>query len=368
MKKIISLALLVIILLTSCTSAQFISMVGPCTINGVNYAKFYGSSDPLYGYEKLPWGSTYENIKEKTGWSMSKSRSSNGVYFIGDGKDYYPHGEHNFYVNKTKLYFMEDGTYDMGIYKRTFSMLYAAEDEYKNTPTMDFLHQHYGDFSEENVVSELQKQDGIEAVYKGKPYLSVGNFYGLEIHIYENGKTIVNICDPFIKFSNKYQENWACHAALDTKYVSKIGYFTEKRINFTFLNQNKDGNYLFIGYSKGYENPSISYVRAGICWSGSKNDKVGVYDIKGDTGSLSKNYSIEKWKSLFDNKEYFYTYLSSESSREILTLFLESENIKIRHNNTVSEFKCDYEQLKKRMAEYGITWEELDEALMNEEF
>ena len=378
-----NIRLFCIILITICTSYQFLSALGPARINGVDYYTTHGDSCYYYGYEGFPWGSSYESIKEKTGWELSEERGGgNGVYHIGDSTTYYahassgtyyPHGYRGIYKNKTRLSFMEDGYYDVGSYsyKRNYSVLYAAEDEYKKTPPIGFLHAHYGDFSEENVVSEVQKMSGIETVYKSQPYLSAGDFYGLEILIYKKGRTVVKLSDPFIQYtkSNYTSENtWVCYAALDNQYLSKVDYTRAKRINFTFLNKNKEGKYLFIGYSKGYEDSGISYVRAGVCWSDKNENEVSVYDIKGDTGLVSEKYSIEKWQCGCNKKEYFYTYLPENGSRDILSLFLESNSILVRHNNTTSEFDCSAEQLKKKMSEFGITWEELDSALQNEEF
>lgn len=356
---------LFVLLLTSCTSAMLTSMLGPQT----GYGFYKGSSDPLYGYEGFSWGTSLETMKEKTHWSIS---GRNGKYFIGiytKGwgannyyEEYWPHGGKDLYVDKTVLYFREEGFYDKGKYNRTLSILYAAEDEYKKTPSLEFLHKRYGQFSEENVVTSYQKSEGIETVYRSQEYLSIGNFYGLDILIYNDGKTTVKMCDPFLRksISSALEEspknNWVCYSVLDAP---------NKRINFTFLNQNKDDKYLFVGYSKGYESSNISYVRSGICWG---KDANGSYDIKGDSGVLSKSYTTEKWKCVFDGNEYAYTSTTGESARDILALLWASEAVSVRHNNDVSEFESSGKQLQNKMSEYGITWKELDAALLNEEF
>ena len=95
---------------------------------------------------------------------------------------------------------------------------------------------------------------------------------------------------------------------------------------------------------------------------------VGHYDIKGNSDIVSKKYASEKWSCRYNGKEYAYTNNTGESAREVLKLFLESEKVMVRHDNSVSEFVSSGNQLQAKMAEYGITWEEIDAALANEEF
>ena len=54
-----------------------------------------------------------------------------------------------------------------------------------------------------------------------------------------------------------------------------------------------------------------------------------------------------------------------DSSREILELFNSSKKVLIRHNNVISEFTISGKTLLEKMAEYGITWAEIDAALAN---
>ena len=118
--------------------------------------------------------------------------------------------------------------------------------------------------------------------------------------------------------------------------------------------------------AKSYEKPSVSYVRAGVCW-GDKTS--GVYDISGNNNIVvSKKFSIDKWKCLYNNQEYAFTNMPQEGAREILDLFLSSQKISVRHNKTISHFLSDGEKLLDKMTEMGITLEEIDAALLNEEF
>lgn len=372
MKKIIffTLALFGLSLFSSCTSAMLVNMLGPQT----GYGFYSNFSNPQYGYEGFAWGTSLESIKEKTHWKIS---GKNGKYFIGTytkgwganyHEEYWPHGGKDLYVDKTTLHFREEGFYDKGKYNRTLSMLYAAEDEYKKTPSLEFLHKRYGKFSEENVAKLYQKSEEIKIAYRSHKYLNVGNFYDMEILIYYDGKTTVKMCDPFMKKTISERNplnNWICYAALDSSSYSAIDYSSNKRINFTFLNQNKDGKYLFVGYSKGYESSNISYIRSGICWG---DNASGYYDIKGDSSVFSKKFSTEKWRCFYNNEKYAYTNIVGESARDILSMFLRSEKIIVRHNNIVSEFNCNGEKLMEKFSEYGIDWKEIDAALLNEEF
>ena len=373
MKKIFILVstCLYLVLFTGCFSASLLfKVLGPP--NGYNSYK--GSSNPFYGYEGFSWGTTRDDFVKKTGWQLA-SCGRNG-FVVGHengflGYEYYPHGNKDLYVDKTILYFDEVSFYDQneGNFKTVKSRLYAAEDEYKKTPSISFLHSRYGPFSEENVVTYEQKFEGVKIVYKSQPYIAVEDFSGLEILIYKNGKTKVKLKGPFIEKSMQEERQnannkWICYSAVKTQFKNEV--LKDSRIEFTFLNQNEDGKCLFVGYSKGYNNPNISYVRAGICWDKDAKKTIGNYDIKGVTGP--KKYSTDEWQSEFDNKTYVFTSNVEDGARELLNLFANSESVLVRHNDDTVEFNSKYKSLLEKMAEFGITWEELDSAMANEEF
>ena len=350
MKKsfLVLFGLFLLILFTSCISEAMVFSV-------------YAKMRPLGGYGNYTWGADPETIRKETGWKIT--RRNDGTYFVGiytEGwvnkhyEQYFPHGGAKPYIEKTLLYF-------------TDNRLYAVKDEFNETPSMDVLHRQYGEFSEKNIVTSQQKIDGIETVYRSQPYLDNESLYALEIQIYSDGKTVVNRREPFLAKSRLEKSplnNWVCYSALDSHY-STTSKSIEKRIDFTFLNQNKDGKYLFIGYSKGLEQANISYIRAGVCW---EENASGVYDIKGNSDTISKKYSSEKWNCRYNGKDYSYTNNAGESAREIVKLFFESEKVMVRHDNAISEFVSSGNQLQAKMEEYDINWEEIDAALSNEEF
>ena len=369
-KKILLIcSLFVLVLFSSCMSLTF-AIFGPSQ----NFNKI---RDPFVDYEGFGWGTDYDTINKRWPLEEGKGFVYIGYYFGKPYKpNYYKRGTREIYIDKTLLYFDNPRTrkyshrggqtdYYLSNENRH---LYAVEDVYKKTPTMDFLHSRYGDFSEENLVTSQQISDGITTVYRGPCLLNSNDLYALEIRIDKKGVTTVRLQNPFFIKSRSEPDpknRWICYSALTTKF-SKIDYKSDKVIEYTFLNKNNEGKYLFIGYSKSYEKPSVSYVRAGVCW-GDKTS--GVYDISGNNNIVvSKKFSIDKWKCLYNNQEYAFTNMPQEGAREILDLFLSSQKISVRHNKTISQFLSDGEKLLDKMTEMGITLEEIDAALLNEEF
>lgn len=342
------LTISLLFLFTGCLSIFGIPYAG---LNPIFYDYSSPYMDPTYGYEVFPWGSSYHTIEKQTNWILHRSKFSNDECWLGNmssSSSPEPHGNKDSYVNATYLYFdrLDDSNYEK-------SYLYEVIDIFKKTPSMDFLHSRYGQFSENNLGTSQHK------IYKGKSYFNVDGSHALEIEIYDNGKTIVTLQDPFFRQylrAGNPLNNWTCYPELDRK---------NKRINYIFLNKNEEGKYLFIGYSKGYENPYISYVRTGICWD---KDINGKYEIKGDEKLISKDFSSEKWNSVFENKDYIFTNNKEESARELLDLFIENKRIVVRHNDIISEFLTKESTILDKMADYGISWAEIDTALANEEF
>lgn len=370
MKKIFNI-LLVCIFILSLSGCFTMSGISPFAMNTKVDIPFSGTMNPCYGYENLTWGQSYKSIKDAgyplthvedddfyscyIGSSERLWNSYSSKYYYSNTK--YGHGE----VNSTMLYF-------------AFNRLYCVIDSFITTPSMEYLHKRYGKFSEENLASKLDDET-IVAYYNNSAYSSsVIGTRSLEILVDNKGLTTVKIYDNYVRYANNYPtvevldknyatesykitpNEWVCYAALDVK---------NKAVNFTFLNQNKDGKYLFVGYSKSYDNPVLSYVRSGICW---RNYTSGSYEIKIGTDISTKNYSSSDWKCLYNGKEYTYTYNSGESARENMSLFLENEKIILRHNDVVSEFVCNGEQLLETMEKFNVSWDEIDFAMSNEEF
>lgn len=363
------------IVLGICVLFSAILFIGCLTVS-VSYGSIYGNCyEPEIGYEGFAWGTDYDTIKGKIPIGGSEEsaertlgkRGSSSSYVINDTILHFTKAGQLFYdVNAGKAYYIHDNM-----------RLYAAEDKFLRTPSMEQLHSRYGNFSEKNVVTPELKVQGVQALYKGEDYLDGKNACALKILIYKNGQTVVRMQEPFYGLckeeKKKGKGGWFCYSSMDTQF-SSIDWTYSHKINFTFLNYNDDGNILFIGYSKGLESSGTSSVRAGICWreknyeEQTEKEQNGRYEIKGRTGLISKEYKTGKWNCFYDGTEYLYTSNANESSREFVEMFTSSERVLVRHNDRVSEFDCNGEGLLGKMAEYGITWEELDEALMNEEF
>lgn len=362
-RKIILTILLVlsVLCLTSCLSTMLTSFIANTKVD----IPFSGSMDTRYSYENLSWGTSYKNVVN-AGYPLTASENKDVFFcYIGENYRYYDEAVGKYYdreryfghgdVNSTVMYFIN----------KKLSMVI---DSFLTTPSLDYLHQRYGDFDETNIVTDEQREEKVLISYSNASLSSLPTSGTLFINIYESGKCEVTVCEEYSRRSYSIlemiiKENktigtdvWICNATVDP---------STKKIDLTFINKNKDGKCIFIGYSKDPENPVLSYVRAGICWMSNTS---GTYEIKLGTNIETRSYSTSTWNCRYDGKQYTYTKNSGESARTMLDLFLNNEKITIRHNNTVSEFNSDAIQLVKMMNLFGVSLEELDAAIANEEF
>ena len=365
-KLIVLLCSLSVLLFTSCLSllgndeATFKS-------NPSVELSFKGTMDVATGYESFVWGTNYSQIKE-AGYPLTNVEQGNFYYcYIGKTEKYdflssdikYSHNE----VEQTKMFF-------------AYNKLYYVIDTFLTTPTLEYLHQRYGDFDERNLASEKDKENGVSIEYGNSNMTKLGKVRSLLIQVFNDGKTEVRIFEPYTTRAVSYPtieildknytspsdygmvkpHTWNCYAAYDVK---------NDVINFTFFNQNEQGKYLFVGYSKNLKNPVLSSVDSGICW---RRNTYGTYEIKIGTDIQTRKFSSDDWECLYNNKKYTYTCNSGESAREMLTLFLENDVISIRHNDEVVNFKCNGNELLEVMNNFAISWDEIDYAMANEEF
>ena len=371
MKKIICgvTTLVLLFLFTSCLSLG----INPFAMNTKIQIPFSGTMDTCYGYENLKWGMSFKQVKD-AGYPLTNSEKK-GTFVVALGKT------ERYYDEYSRKY--RDRNYEYGhgeVNETLFSFennrLCSVYDTFLTTPSMDELHKRYGDFSEQNKVTTDMQEDGIVGYYYNLGHASIPGFFTFEIFIYKNGKTIVNIHDfpswlssdsPTVEILDK---NYSIANEKDKVQSNKWNIYAsfnpeDKMVAYTFVNQNKDGKYLFVGYAKSVENPVLSYVRSGLCW---RNNTSGTYEIKIGTNVNERNFSTAQWSSLYNGEEYTYTYNSGESAREMLNLFLQNEKFTVRHNGTVSEFICNPEDLIKLMSSRGVSIDELDAAMTNEEF
>jgi len=145
----------------------------------------------------------------------------------------------------------------------------------------------------------------------------------------------------------------------------------ENSTHFAFILNSTDFRKLYVSF-KRCENPANNRVIAGIHWTtddyrniGKANN--GTYDIKGDSGtSISKNLR-DVWTYTYPSKEFFlFGWDEKSGSRWLVDIIRNSNSVAVRRDGLTRRFQTA--GLLEKMAEYGITWEEIDAALANEEF
>ena len=142
--------------------------------------------------------------------------------------------------------------------------------------------------------------------------------------------------------------------------------------SYTFTVKCASGEMLYVGYKKS-DIQINSRVYAGIYWVAGNwsvgDDPAGTYDIKKDDGTTVTKKFVDEWKNYLDlsQKNFFYFgWNAKEGARWFLDLFTQNNMITLRRNNLVRKFQTS--GLLDKMAEVGITWDEIDAAIANEEF
>mgnify|MGYP003293978746 CR=1 FL=1 len=132
-----------------------------------------------------------------------------------------------------------------------------------------------------------------------------------------------------------------------------------------------DERFVFVSYKK-CDVAANSRVIAGIYWGTSESShyesRYGTYDIKTSEGTVSKEYN-DLWREYLDAYEkdsFKFVWNQKEGSRFLTERFLNNETVTLRHKNLVRKFQTS--GMLDKMAEYGITWEEIDAAIASEEF
>ena len=155
-----------------------------------------------------------------------------------------------------------------------------------------------------------------------------------------------------------------------TKYYDEFGGFT----HYVFTVNSADTRMLVVSYQK-HENIANSRVIAGVHWAnncsyaGWGDDNRDDYDIKGKEGSSITKYFNNNWKmhTSSSEKEYLWCGWDEKSgSRWLVDIIRKSDSVAVRRDGLTRRFQTA--GLMDKMAEYGITWAEIDAALANEEF
>lgn len=153
-----------------------------------------------------------------------------------------------------------------------------------------------------------------------------------------------------------------------TEYYDEFGGFR----HYVFTVNSTDEKMLFVSYRK-CENSANSKVVSGIHWTSSDNwnySHRGTYEIKGKTGeTVTKKFNQWAFKCFLDKSEkrsFYYMTDPTASARWLVDIIRKSDSVAVRRDGLIRRFQTD--GLLDKMAEYGITWEEIDTAIANEEF
>ncbi len=147
---------------------------------------------------------------------------------------------------------------------------------------------------------------------------------------------------------------------------------------YTFIINSSEKQFLFINYKKG-KNSGNNRIIAGIHWFINgwadprwRPDQKGTYEVKGENATVvlknfnntdsHTNISDDAWKA----GTFCYAYDSKVSARWIVEIMKNSDSVAVRRDGMTRRFQTA--GLLDKMAEYGITWAEIDAALANEEF
>lgn len=325
---------------------------------------YEGTMDTRFGYEGFSWGMTADECINVEGYPfVYKKNYENGRYTYkgcygynsksSDGNTYLRHYAHG-NVGQTDFYFIN-------------GYLYGVVDILKiENPSLEYLHSRYGDFSEENKASNADNSS-IKCSYTNKALTNAGRS-SLLINIYKDGKTYVYVTDPLLATDNHdvstYLSDYKTGLKPDTWYI--MGYTNGRRKAYTYyiLTRNENRDTFIFYYRKDPDNPVLSVMYAGIAPDTGSVD--GRYEIKTKDGLLDKRYSTQDIYFTPADYRYHVTYDSNESPRNMLNMALENESITVRHNDYVFTLKTS--GLEEALSDYGITLDELDYAIANEEF
>lgn len=139
---------------------------------------------------------------------------------------------------------------------------------------------------------------------------------------------------------------------------------------YTFMLKGPQDEFVFLGYDKN-DVPSKSIVRAGVNWNHYTSDNYGTYDFKTENnGTISKYFSYARWSKdtgwKDGNDRFGFCYNKGESARFFIKLFEENNYLTIRKDGNVRRFQT--QGFWETVESYGITKDEINDAIANEEF
>ena len=141
--------------------------------------------------------------------------------------------------------------------------------------------------------------------------------------------------------------------------------------HYVFVINSSDERSLFVRYSKA-ENIANSRVIAGIHWTannGYNYNNEGTYDVKGDNGETLTKRLQDVWECYLNasgTSKFLFVWDTKQGSRWLTEIIKNSNTVAVRRDGLSRRFQTA--GLLDAMASYGITWEEIDATLANEEF
>ena len=317
---------------------------------------FEGTVDTRFGYEGYYWGMHLDDIKNMKNYPfVSDYYNGTKRYFYGEKKyDTYFHSSHGI-VYQTDFYFSND-------------RLYKAVDKLKkkNIP-LEELHKRYGDFSEENIVSEFNNK-AYTAIYSNRNLYENDKLYSLLIAYRKDGSVEVNMYDAYANYSLKDKKlkdylfdltdapknKWVLFGCTDGQ---------NKVYDIIAKYENNEGKSIILFYDKNPDAAIQSSLRIGFQTG---IESMGSYEIKTKDwtremylDSYSRRYSvIDYGPSITDNANF--------TVRQFLEMLTENEEISIKYYSDI--YKFNISGFEKALNDFGLTIDELFAAVENEEF
>ena len=317
---------------------------------------FEGVIDSRFGYEDFYWGMYIDDAKNLEGYPfVSDYYEGKKIYFYGEKVyDSYFHSSHGI-VWKTDFYFSNDRLYKV------------VERLKKKNVSLEELHQRYGEFSDENIVKEFNNKT-LTAVYTNRDFFDSNGVYSLLIKVKKDGTVEITMMDAY---ANYCMSNYALKQYLfEDKDAPKNKWLIfgctdgkNKKYDIIAKNANDDDKSIIMIYSKSPDAAIQSSLRIGFQ---TDIESMGIYEIKTQSGikemyldSSSWSFRVIDWGASITTNEKL-------SVREFYNLLLDSEELAIRKYSDIYKFKIT--GFEDALNEWGITLEELDFAIANEDF
>lgn len=290
---------------------------------------FSGTMNPSVGYEGIPWGTKTEDINKYGRYPISET----GRLLMDVGT-----GRRVVHCGATEIY--------LRFYNRR---LYSVEEiiPVKSTD-IDSLHARYGAFS---AAPDSKKKYTNKASYA----------FSESLYIEQSRREYRVICyDPLVYNTLKLQRYGEFQFDADRWYTLASTDCDESMQHWYFIKKNSDDKYMLIRYNRSLLSENRSTVRAGYSL------EYGDCEIKANGIVIAKKYDCIRLNDSMYDFDWFINYDTGTSSREMLELILQEQPVQIRKNGEVYSF--DSSGINDVLFDWGITTEELDYALGNEEF